>query len=655
MTGRALRRASLGNTLNARGPMRKESYFLPPGNPTSESNPFIQGGLVRIRAVFSESIKLRRLVYISGLMVALTAILVLFLEDQAFALLLGRAIGIFGVPVFFGLGWRYVWDDLDNPIRFLAYWSSAAQIVNLIANLVRVPRSSWGVSGAIMIAATAILVTIYVTGYFRRWLGNVATICLLTLNIVATYWLILNNLENVNLWMLGDYPEEGVSLLGGIVTDVCLLNPFASMAPQIFMLDLETRIREHEFFSGLMEAKGTVRNLTRIREKKGTQRHETPETVGVSRYNFIDFTRGVVMVIMAWDHIAGFWGKYKGGKMLIGEAPFLQTFAWFMSRFVTHYCAPAFIFISGAVLAISTAKRLGRGESQRAVSFRTVKRGLLLIVLQFFVVNGVWDKYGNYYSYLFGVIACIGACLILFSVIRRLPPNVVLALSLFIIHNHQFFSLNWIPDKVWWGHYLRVIIHEPNEFYWYPFYGRYPIIPWIGVMGVGWTFGQHLSRRKTSSLDDLIVPLVTIGFSAKALWAVVRFFNGYGNLRPRMDNSLWEWLWLAKYPPSVGFLLWSLGGMCLLMALGIYLERRFRTDRGVLGLTMTLGRTALFFYLTHLWLYRFRLPSMPPSDLKLELLPTVLAWLVGLLILWQLCIQYERLKKCHPTSILQYM
>lgn len=91
------------------------------------------------------------------------------------------------------------------------------------------------------------------------------------------------------------------------------------------------------------------------------------------------------------------------------------------------------------------------------------------------------------------------------------------------------------------------------------------------------------------------------------------------------------------------------------MALGIYLEERYRLDRGVLGFTMTLGRTALFFYLTHLWLYKFRLPRMPPSDLKLDFLPAVLAWLVGLPILWQLCIRYERLKKRHPNSILQYI
>ncbi|MBN2335545.1 DUF1624 domain-containing protein [Candidatus Bathyarchaeota archaeon] len=373
------------------------------------------------------------------------------------------------------------------------------------------------------------------------------------------------------------------------------------------------------------------------------------------RLEFIDFTRGVVMIIMAWDHLAGFWGKYKGGKVLIDRAPFPKVFAWFMSRFVTHYCAPSFIFIAGAVLAVSTSKRLGRGCPQGEVSQRMLKRGVFLILLQFFVVNGAWDKQGDYYSYLFGVIACIGACFALFSFLRRLPPNFVLALSLLIVLNHQYLSLDWIPDASWWGHYLRVVIHEPNETMWYPFTGRYPILPWIGVMGLGWVFGLHLANREPGNLGDLKKPLLVAGLAAKALWVGVRWNNGFGNLRPRVDGSLWEWLWLAKYPPSAGFLLWTLGGMCLIMALGIHLCERFSHERGLMGFTLTLGRVPLFFYVAHLWLYRFRLPGAPPSEYRLEFLPAVAAWLAGLPILWWLCVRYERLKKRHPDSVLQYI
>jgi len=590
---------------------------------------------------------------------------------------LGRAIGIIFVPALSGAGWLYVWRESEDPVRFLGYWCSAVQLVNLVTNLIRIQSSAWGITGVATIAATATLIVIYVKGYFRSWLGNLATVTLIIVNTGITSFLFLNSLDNLTslgLWMIDETASEGFSLLGSILTDISILNVLASMAPQVFLLDLESKIREYQFTEAAIGSLDSEADLSRVRPKRPKQQPEAPvepfavspevvtqkleapvRAVPVSRYQFIDFTRGVVMIIMAWDHLAGFWGKYKGGKMLIGKAPFPEVFAWFMSRFITHYCAPTFIFIAGAVLAVSAARRLGGGASQRDVSLRMIKRGSLLIFLQFFVVNGAWEKQYNLYSFLFGILACIGACFILFSFLRLLPPKIVLALSLFTILNHQFLNLDWIPEYTWWGHYLRVIVHEPNEYYWYPFTGRYPIIPWIGVMGLGWVFGMYLKDLDPARLGGLKRPLVVVGLAAKALWVVVRWFNGYGNLRPRMDNSLWEWLWLAKYPPSLGFLLWSLGGMCLIMALGLWLEERLRSDRGLTGFTSTLGRNALFFYVVHLWLYRFRLPGVPQPDFKLDFIPAVLAWLAGLPILWQLCIRYERLKKRHPNSILQYI
>jgi len=341
--------------------------------------------------------------------------------------------------------------------------------------------------------------------------------------------------------------------------------------------------------------------------------------------------------------------------MLIGRASFPETFAWFMSRFITHYCAPIFIFIAGTVLAISTTRRLDKGQTQSQVSLRIIKRGVILVLLQFFVVNGAWDKVGDYYSYLFGVIACIGACLIFFSVLRRLNTAIILGISLYVILNHQFLNLNWIPDTIWWGHYLRIIIHEPNEVLWYPFTGHYPIVPWIGVMGLGWVFGVYLAKNPEKKPASLVQPLIALGISLNILWMLMRWINGYGNLRPRMDNTLWEWLWIQKYPPGQGFILLTLGGMCLLFAFGIILCERGPTDAGLLGFVMILGRTALFFYITHLWLYRFRPPGAPVSEYKLDFLPAIIAWLIWLPILWQLCIRYERLKKRYPHSVLQYI
>ncbi len=382
------------------------------------------------------------------------------------------------------------------------------------------------------------------------------------------------------------------------------------------------------------------------------QELDAPLKVSVAgRLQFIDFTRGIVMAIMAWDHVSGFWnGYHHGGEGVMGQMPPFVNTTWFLLRFVSHYCAPTFIFLAGTVLALSTVKRLGRGESQMDITLRIMKRGVILLLLEAFIVA---PAFGSAYFY-FGVIACIGLCFIIFSLIRRLPPIVILALSLVIILNHQFLSLDWIPNDTWWGWYLRVIIHEPNHD-WPPFTGLYPVIPWLGVMGLGWSFGTFLSGWEPSRIQKLKPYLTATGVISLVTWFIVRLVNGYGNLLPRRGNTLVDWLYVSKYPPSLAFLLWTLGGMCLMMALGLHLQDRPHFDQGATGVILALGRTPLFFYLSHLWLYRMRLPGAPRPWFSLPLFPTLVFWLLGILALWRLCLRYEVLKRSYPTSILQYI
>ena len=150
------------------------------------------------------------------------------------------------------------------------------------------------------------------------------------------------------------------------------------------------------------------------------------------RVEFLDFARGLVMIIMAWDHVSGFWNEFHhGSEGLFGQAPPFVNTLWFLLRFVSHYCAPSFIFLAGTVLAISTIRRLRKGESQRSVTFHLIKRGIVLLFLEAAFVS---PAFSNPWTY-FGVIACIGACLIIFSVARRLPTNVILAAGVLIVLN----------------------------------------------------------------------------------------------------------------------------------------------------------------------------------------------------------------------------
>lgn len=177
------------------------------------------------------------------------------------------------------------------------------------------------------------------------------------------------------------------------------------------------------------------------------------------------------------------------------------------------------------------------------------------------------------------------------------------------------------------GHYLRRIIHEPG-FTWSPYYALYPVIPWVGVMGLGWTFGSFLHGLDRERIFSLKAPLAATGVASIALFFFVRWMNGYGNLVRRWSMELMDWLYVSKYPPSVAFLLWTLGGMCLFLALGLLIEEKGWSGGGIPGALNTFGRAPLFFYLTHLWLYRLRLPKVPPP-FHLDLVQTLAFWAVG--------------------------
>ncbi len=256
------------------------------------------------------------------------------------------------------------------------------------------------------------------------------------------------------------------------------------------------------------------------------------------------------------------------------------------------------------------------------------------------------------------MIACIGVSLIIFSVARKLPTKLILAAGVLIVLNHSFLDLSFIPTNTNWGWYLRVILHEPNFDRW-PYVGLYSIIPWIGVMSIGWAFGNFLEGKTHEDVRMLRNPLYITGGASIITFFIVRYLNGYGNLIPRMGNTLVDWLYVSKYPPSVAFLLWTLGGMCLMMATGIVLEERGFLENRLVSGVLTIGRNPLFFYFVHLWLYRARWPDFEPTSLippfYLSLPETLLFWGVGIVVLYYMCREYEKLKRKYPRSILQYI
>jgi len=357
------------------------------------------------------------------------------------------------------------------------------------------------------------------------------------------------------------------------------------------------------------------------------------------------------MILMAWDHVSGFWnpGK-KGGEGLGGHFPVYNDLIQFLLRFMTHVCAPTFIFLAGTSLAISTGKRQSGGESEYEISKRIAYRGFILLGLSHFIVR---PSFGMN-SFYFGVISCIGVCLIVFSILRRLSAKMIFILSTIIICFNQYIDLNWLPNEPFWT-ILRVIIHDPQTIRALSFSCLYPILPWMGVMGYGWCFGSLINTNYWQNTQQLVKPLLTSGILSILLFILVRGINGYGNLIFRSGNTIIDWLSLSKYPPSVAFLLWTLGLMFLILALGLKLEKSFGILKRVEGSVRLFGKTALFFYLTHLPLYRY-LPTLWNIPRKsLDSYGVTFFWVLGLCLLWGSCDIFLKLKRRYPKSLLQYI
>lgn len=390
-----------------------------------------------------------------------------------------------------------------------------------------------------------------------------------------------------------------------------------------------------------------------------------------ARLPFIDFARGIVMVLMAWDHVSVFWNPGRRGSeglltflggLPIRLRPEFPNSTQFLLRFITHWCAPTFIFLAGTALALSTVRRLARGESQRAITLRIIKRGVVLLLLEAFVIAPAFFYNGPVPYLYFGVLACIGVGLIVFSLLRRIPPIAILVISILIILGQQFL-IHWLTPTTPGGEfswYLKVVLYQPN-FELVPYVGLYPIIPWIGVMGLGWCFGIFLSSDYRKKVEKLVPSIAAVGGAATALWFVVRLVNSYGNNLPRLGNTsniIQDWLLMGKYPPSLAFLLWTLGGMSFFLVLGLILQNRPDFTRGITRVILTFGKVPLFFYVTHILLYKFWV-SYPglnrPTSFQTNLVGTAIFWVIGLVILWRMCIWYEKLKRRHPDSLLKYI
>ena len=298
----------------------------------------------------------------------------------------------------------------------------------------------------------------------------------------------------------------------------------------------------------------------------------------------IDVLRGFVMVLMALDHVRDYFSAARLDALDLTQT----SVPLFLTRWITHFCAPTFVMLAG-VSAYLISKRCTRGELTRFLA----TRGVWLVVLEVTVVNAAWAFNLSYEHGVFlQVIWAIGVSMIVLAALVHLPAPLIAAVAVVMIAGHNLFD-GVAPESfgefAWLWSLLHVQSPIPVGFV------AYPLIPWIGVMALGYVLGAVYEldppRRR--------MQLFRWGAAALVLFVLLRVLNGYGDPRPwsvqpSAAHTLLSFLNVEKYPPSLLYLLLTLGaGMLALAAL--------ENARGSLAAMLrTFGRVPLFFYVAHI-------------------------------------------------------
>jgi uncharacterized membrane protein len=369
---------------------------------------------------------------------------------------------------------------------------------------------------------------------------------------------------------------------------------------------------------------------------------------GSLRVPAIDWMRGLVMILMTIDHASDAFNR----RHLMTDAVFMYRpgtalpIDLFMTRWITHLCAPTFVFLAGAALSMSVERQLAQGVPARAIDRFIVTRGLILIALEPLWMSWMFAPG----MILLQVLFAIGASLICMALLRRLPSRVMLGASLLLFVSTEAIGRAVLAVT---GHptLAGAVVVTAGVFR--PIIAGYPILPWLAIMMFGWWFGRWVPRQAPQRVER---GLLACGLASLLLFLLVRGANGYGNMGLlREDGSLVQWLHVSKYPPSLTYTTLELGLMALLLA-GFF---RVHRHAGAIapGWTRPLlvfGQTAFFFYLLHAHLLKLAAWSLGVLQAG-GLRETYLAWACVLVVLYPLCVLYGRYKRAHPTGWTRYL
>lgn len=371
-----------------------------------------------------------------------------------------------------------------------------------------------------------------------------------------------------------------------------------------------------------------------------TQKIATPPKS--KRIAAIDWMRGVAMILMMIDHASmAFDGDHFSADSVALFVPGTVIGAFeFLTRWITHLCAPTFVFLAGTALAISVGSRKRKGMSPKLIDRGILTRGLFIAVLDPTLISLFSGRMT------FQVLYAIGVSMMCMAFLRRFPTKLLLTLALgWLIFGELLVRSLWDPAA---GN-PSIPTSLSMAFYYEPLFRiSYPVLPWLSLMCLGWVFGRYINLLKSadSKLPQPVSLLTFVGVISLAVFGAVRWFNGYGNMfLLREDNSWIQFLLVSKYPPSLSFMALELGLLCLILAGLIGLEKRFGVRKN--GVLLVFGQTSMFFYLIHR-LVMEGLAHWGGLRGTGGIITTYVVSIVFLIILYPLCRWYRSYKQNHP-------
>ncbi|TMI81546.1 MAG: DUF1624 domain-containing protein [Bacteroidetes bacterium] len=379
------------------------------------------------------------------------------------------------------------------------------------------------------------------------------------------------------------------------------------------------------------------------------------------RIESIDLVRGVVMIIMALDHVRDY---FHYDAFMYSPTDLSRTnVGLFFTRFITHYCAPVFVFLAGTSSSLYGLKR-----SKSELSFFLLTRGVWLVLIEIFAV-GLFRTFNLAYTFSsLQVIWAIGLSMMALSAIIYMNRALILLTGLLLVVSHNLLDTihvqgNSLPAFLW------SILHDEKHFTFGRFlvFVHYPVLPWLGVMILGYCLGSLYAPDYDPRQRKRILRLLGVG--ALGLFVILRLDNWYGDaahwsVQTNAVFSLLSFLNVTKYPPSLLYLLITLAPALILLA---KMEKPLNSlSRKI----VTFGRVPMFYYLAHILLIHIlavvaalitghsgmgilnnavnSIPELKGYGFGLAIVYTV--WIAIVLLLYPLCKWFERYKRNHQSE-----